>query len=297
MPSLYGGSLELPSTAKSSLSPPPPPSSTVRQPPSHAVAVAAAAKLDPSPNELTRDELKAVASGALGYLQMRDPTTHYVYFLVVSLLAFGLAPRTQVLQKLRIGSTFVKEADGRWWVRMIGEAMKNGKPTVFALPKQLTEPFDFYFATIRPALLQAHGGHDACACLLWLSRGCCSSFPHAHTCSSAQDKSTRMGLTPSRQKGMLSACLVVLDVLPPSGTACALPPWCRARALPPMMYSACPAFMMYTARHELVLSRPHTVHTASTGLAAGPVLCDSPCPVVSVEYLYGMYVLIRLCGS
>ncbi len=158
MPSLYGGSFETPSTKKP-LSPPSP--LTVTELPSQAVAAAAAAaEMDLSPNELTLDELKAVASGALAYLQTRDPT-YYVHHLVVASLVLGLAPRTQVLRQLRLGSSFVKEADGRWWVRMVGETMKNGKPTVFALPKQLTEPFDFYFSTIRPELLRQHGGNDA----------------------------------------------------------------------------------------------------------------------------------------
>lgn len=156
MPSLYGGSFE----ASSATKPPSPPPSTVTGIPSRAVAAAAPVGMDASPNELTRDELKAVASGALAYLQTRNPT-YYVHHLVVACLALGLAPRTQVLKQLRLGSSFVREADGRWWVRMIGETMKTGKPTVFALPQLLTESFDYYFASIRPELLRQHGGNDA----------------------------------------------------------------------------------------------------------------------------------------
>jgi site-specific recombinase XerD len=66
-----------------------------------------------------------------------------------------------VLKQLRLGSSLIKEADGRYWVRMVGAMTKNGKPCVFALPKQLTEPFDYYFSTIRPELLRQHGGEDA----------------------------------------------------------------------------------------------------------------------------------------
>ena len=62
-----------------------------------------------------------------------------------------------MLKELRLGSTFVKQADGLYWVRMAAELNKNGKPTVFALAQELTEPFDFYLSTIRPALLRQHG--------------------------------------------------------------------------------------------------------------------------------------------
>ena len=123
----------------------------------------------PTPNELTCEELKVVAKGSLAYLQQyREPSSaavavpaHYIHHLVTAILCLGMAPRSQVLKQLRIGSSFVKEADGRYWVKMLAELNKNGKPTAFALPKELTEPFDFYLTTLRPKLLHDRGQqHD-----------------------------------------------------------------------------------------------------------------------------------------
>lgn len=116
---------------------------------------------DPSPNELTREELKSVAAGAMAYLRDHRDGAYFMHHLVVATLSLGLAPRSQVLKQLRIGSSFVKEADGRYWVRVLAELNKNGRPTVFALPVELTEPFDHYFHTLRPRLLVQSGNeHD-----------------------------------------------------------------------------------------------------------------------------------------
>ncbi len=119
MPSMLGN-VEAP--------PPPPPPARKSEtthapqfglPPVMSAVGVVASDMDPSPNELTRDELKAVASGTLAYLNLRDPM-YYVHHLATATLALGLAPRSQVLMQLRIGTSFVKEADGRWWVKMIG---------------------------------------------------------------------------------------------------------------------------------------------------------------------------------
>ncbi len=119
MPSMLGNT-EASSTK--SASPPPPPASTTMM---HlASAAATAADLGPSPNELTQDELKIVASGSLAYLKLRDPT-FYVHHLVTAMLSLGLAPRSQVLKELKIGSSFLKEADGRYWVKMIAEVSER----------------------------------------------------------------------------------------------------------------------------------------------------------------------------
>ena len=93
----------------------------------------AASLNEPSSNELTGEELMAVASGSLAYLKTRNPA-YYVPHLVAATLSLGLAPRSQVMRQLRLGSSFVKEADGRYWVKMLADMNKNGKPTVFALP-------------------------------------------------------------------------------------------------------------------------------------------------------------------
>jgi len=75
-------------------------------------------------------------------------------YLVTATLCLGLAPRSQVLKQLQLGSSLVKqESDGRYWVQLLGEMSKNGKPTTFAIPHQLTPAFDFYFRCVRPRLM------------------------------------------------------------------------------------------------------------------------------------------------
>lgn len=167
MPSMLGPSSQPRAAPSSSVTSPVPSPSP---PPSHAASTSFSAdstESETSPNELTCDELKLIAKGALAHLQRRDgeATAYYVHHLVTATLCLGLAPRSQVLRQLRVGSSFVKEADGRYWVRMLADQNKNGRPTVFALPKELTEPFDHYLAAIRPGLLRAHGQeHDYVFC-------------------------------------------------------------------------------------------------------------------------------------
>jgi hypothetical protein len=118
--------------------------------------------------------LQQVAKGCLSYLMaQRSPGVEaanmaamgadsrsldrlYMAHLVTATLCLGLAPRSQVLKQLRIGSTFVKEpAEGsRYWVKLLADMSKNGKPTTFAIPPQLTAAFDYYLANVRPRLVQ-----------------------------------------------------------------------------------------------------------------------------------------------
>ena len=113
---------------------------------------------DESANELTTEQLSVIAKGSLAYLQSRE-TTYFVHHLLTATLCLGLAPRTQVLRELRVGTTLVKQADGRYWVRMLAAQNKNSKPTIFPLAVELTEPFDYYLQTLRPQLLQGQQ-HD-----------------------------------------------------------------------------------------------------------------------------------------
>lgn len=63
-----------------------------------------------------------------------------------------------ILQQLRIGSSFDKSADdGKYWIRMLAEQSKNGKPVTISLPKPLTAPFDHYLAIVRPRMLRQCG--------------------------------------------------------------------------------------------------------------------------------------------
>lgn len=121
----------------------------------------AAPQEDPSASEMTTEQLRAVAKGCLAYLQRRDPAAaqYFVHHLVTATLCLGMAPRTQVLRDLRLGSSFVKEADGLYWVRMLGAQNKNNRPTCFSLAKDLTEAYDYYLQTLRPQLLNGET-HD-----------------------------------------------------------------------------------------------------------------------------------------
>ncbi len=115
---------------------------------------------DASANELTTEQLSIIAKGSLLYLQSRE-LPFYIHHLVTATLCYGLAPRSQVLRALQLGTSFVKQADGLYWVRMLAEQNKNNKPTAFPLPHELTAPYDFYLDTLRPRLLQTSGQqHD-----------------------------------------------------------------------------------------------------------------------------------------
>jgi hypothetical protein len=135
-------------------------------------------------NELNKVELQIVAKGCVAYLQTaakvataepattsestkpQVPTTGvssdrmFMAHLVTATLCLGLAPRSQILKQLRIGSSFVKEADGQYRVKILAEMSKNGKPTTFCIPPVLTSAFDLYLATIRPRLLSQRAGGE-----------------------------------------------------------------------------------------------------------------------------------------
>ena len=123
------------------------------------------------PNQtMSKEELSVVTQASLNYLNHivelyvqapnRGPPAHnaevdtaFMHHLVTATLGLGLAPRSQVLQQLRIGSSFTKEADGRYWIRMLAEQSKNGRPTMFALAAELTPAYDVYLEFVRPHLL------------------------------------------------------------------------------------------------------------------------------------------------
>jgi integrase len=77
----------------------------------------------------------------------------FMMYLVTAILSL-IAPRTQVLRQLHIGSSLVKEEDGRYWVKILADLSKNGKPTLFSIPDQLTKSFDFYINLIRPRIIK-----------------------------------------------------------------------------------------------------------------------------------------------
>jgi len=122
------------------------------------------------PTTMSKSELKLVTSGCLSQLErlMRVPDAQctpsmdqlFVHYLVTATLCLGMAPRSQILRQLRIGTTFLKD-DGFYWLRALAEMCKNGKPIMIALALELTSAFDHYLAVIRPRLLHANNReHD-----------------------------------------------------------------------------------------------------------------------------------------
>jgi len=77
----------------------------------------------------------------------------YMAYLITAILCLCMAPRSQVLRQMRIGSSVVKEADGKYWVRLLADMCKNGKPTLFAVPELLTPVMDHYLQQVRPRML------------------------------------------------------------------------------------------------------------------------------------------------
>ena len=123
---------------------------------------------------MTKEELSAVTRACLSYLNSgmklyesqstrRPPTAeddlHFMHHLICATLCLGLAPRSQVLQQLRIGSSLTKEADGLFWIRMRAEQSKNGRATMFALASQLTPAYDIWLQCVRPRLLARSATH------------------------------------------------------------------------------------------------------------------------------------------
>ena len=110
---------------------------------------------------MTKEELSSVTQACLAYLsdiasmEAADSASdwNFMHYLVTATLCLGLAPRSQVLQQLRIGSSFTKEADGIFWVRMRAEQSKNGRPRLFALASQPTPSYDHYLQSVRPRML------------------------------------------------------------------------------------------------------------------------------------------------
>ena len=127
-------------TEEKQQSPPPPP---LRQLP---IATAAAQVPTSSPT-MSQGEFQQVTQACLAYLTREiqgryasdatatatDPDTAadwlYTHYLVTATLCLGMAPRSQVLQQLQLGSSFVREADGQYWVKMLAAQSKNGRPT------------------------------------------------------------------------------------------------------------------------------------------------------------------------
>ena len=79
---------------------------------------------------------------------------NFMAYLATATLCLGLAPRSQILGQLQIGSSFTRDANtGQYWVKMLAEMSKNGKPTMFSLPLQMTAAFDYFLQVVRPRIV------------------------------------------------------------------------------------------------------------------------------------------------
>lgn len=112
-------------------------------------------------------ECMSTAPPSLGTMALAARDRWFMALLVTATLCLGLAPRSQVLKQLRIGTSFTKQVEGAdgasaYWVKLVAQQSKNGRPTMFALPSVLTPIFDYYLATVRPRLLASSNGsvHD-----------------------------------------------------------------------------------------------------------------------------------------
>jgi hypothetical protein len=124
-------------------------------------AAAAVLSLRVDANEMKPEELRSIVQGCLAYLNQSDKlqvledhvAARFVPYLVTATLGLAMAPRQQVLRQLRIGSSFVKKDDGKYWIVMLAHMNKNGKATMFPVGQELTAAYDLYLSEIRPRLL------------------------------------------------------------------------------------------------------------------------------------------------
>jgi hypothetical protein len=146
-----------------------------------AASAAAASSAAESNNSLSKGELRLVTQACIKYLAAESKVAQlgfkatqnaigsnlaqgkdilFMQYLITATLCLGLAPRSQVLKELRIGSSFVRESDNRYWIKILAELSKNGKPTLFSLASELTPMFDHYLEVVRPRLLAAVGAAE-----------------------------------------------------------------------------------------------------------------------------------------
>ncbi len=121
-----------------------------------------------SSNEMTPAELQQVAKFCLANLRelmSNDTSTsidaaalavrdrYYMYLMVTAIFALACAPRSQCLRQLEVGSSFQKKDDGMYWATLLASQSKSGRPVLFNLPSELTEPMDHFITAVRPRLL------------------------------------------------------------------------------------------------------------------------------------------------
>jgi len=152
-----------------------PSSSPAYSPPRVDALHAARAVNRPSPtrgvnNEMSKEELQLVTRHCMSNLHelMSAPSRRldagavaardrwFMCLLITATLCLGFAPRSQVLRQLRIGSSFKKhDDDGLYWIKILAEMSKHGKPVMFSLAGELTPIIDFYLQSVRPRLMAA----------------------------------------------------------------------------------------------------------------------------------------------
>jgi integrase len=113
---------------------------------------------------LSKAELQTLVSGCLRYLKAASASKKietncneaikYAAFLVCAFLSLGLAPRTQVLCELELDKSFVRDEEGRFWVKLTGQSSKNKKPVVLPVPTELSAYFNVYISIARETILK-----------------------------------------------------------------------------------------------------------------------------------------------
>jgi len=120
-------------------------------------------KVFPACQPMTTMEIQSLVSGCLRYLAAATASNKaqdgvkeaqkYAAYLVTAFLCLGLAPRSQVLAQIRLGSSFVKEND-TFWIKLRAEHSKNNKPVMLPVPQKLTEYFTHYLAVARGTIVR-----------------------------------------------------------------------------------------------------------------------------------------------
>jgi hypothetical protein len=118
----------------------------------------------PAQQTMTTTEMKVLSSGVLKYLQTarddersRHSSKHaqrFAAYLVTAILCLGFAPRSQVLAQIKLGTSFDRGTDGRYWIKLSAQHSKNQKPVCLPIPQSLTMFCNHYIAVARPTIMR-----------------------------------------------------------------------------------------------------------------------------------------------
>lgn len=130
---------------------------------------ASATKVFPANLPMSKAEMKAVLNGSILWMKtaiddgrcaitVKD-AKRFAAYLVTSVLVL-IAPRTQVLAQIKIGSSFTRDnTDGKFWIKLRAEQSKNNKPVLMAIPTTITPYFTYYLTVARETILRETRKH------------------------------------------------------------------------------------------------------------------------------------------